>query len=192
MNFKHLTLALAATLSIGAAQAQSLVLSPSTKDVAIGASFTLQVEGKGFATALVGGGFGLTFDATKLQLESVLIPANWEFFPPSGPITGVINNVAGTLSDAAFTTFSSPKAGDFLAATLTFKAVGGAPAPVGTLVQLTASPIFVYTDVNINDATPSFGSATVNISAVPEPSSLALVLAGAGGLAWVARRKQQG
>jgi hypothetical protein len=107
------------------------------------------------------------------------------------PQGGIINNASGTLTDAAFTTFASPKAGDFLGAILTFRAVGAAPGPVGTLVQLTSSPL-VFGDVNVNTITPSFGSATINISAVPEPSSLALVLAGVGGLAWVARRKQQG
>jgi hypothetical protein len=50
MNFKQITLALAATLSMGAVQAQSLVLSPSTKSVELGDTFTLQVEGKGFAS----------------------------------------------------------------------------------------------------------------------------------------------
>lgn len=187
MNFKHLTLAMAATLCVGAAQAQSLVLSPSTKTVDLGDTFSLQVEGKGFATAIVGGGFGLTFDPTKLQLEGVAIPAAWEFAPQGG----LIDNASGTLADAAFTTFVSPKAGDFLGAVLTFRAVGAAPGPLGTLVQLTPSPL-VFGDVNVETITPSFGSATVTISAVPEPSSLALLLAGAGGLAWMARRKQQG
>jgi len=188
MHFKHLSLALAASLCVGAVQAQSLVLTPSTKSVSLGDTFTLLVEGKGFATAVVGGGFGLSFDASVLKLNSVSIPAAWEFFPPTGPVTGDINNVAGTVTDAAFTTFSAPKAGDFLAATLTFTAVGGGSSKV----SLSASPTFVFSDVDVNTLEPSYGSATINVSAVPEPSSLALVLAGAGGLAWVARRKQQG
>lgn len=187
MNFKQLTLALAATLAMGAVQAQSLVLTPSTKSIARGDTFTLQVEGKDFSTAIVGGGFGLTFDPTKLQLDGVAIPAAWEFAPRGG----LIDNASGTLADAAFTTFISPQAGDFLAATLTFRAVGAAPGPLGTVVQLTSSPL-VFGDVNVNTITPTFGSATITISAVPEPSSLALVLAGAGGLGWVARRRQQG
>ena len=188
MNFKPLSLALATTLCIGSVHAQSLVINPSTKSVSLGDTFTLQVEGKGFATAVVGGGFGLSFDASVLKLNSVSIPAAWEFYPPTGPVTGTIDNVAGTLSDAAFTTFASPKSGDFLAATLTFKAIG----PGTATVRLTPSVSFPFTDVDVNAVNPSFGSATINISAVPEPSSLALVLAGAGGLAWVARRKQQG
>jgi hypothetical protein len=186
MNFKHLSLALAATLAVGAVHAQSLVLNPGTKSVSLGDTFTLLVEGKGFATAVVGGGFGLSFDASVLKLNSVNIPAAWEFFPPTGPVTGDINNVAGTLADAAFTTFSAPKAGDFLAATLTFTAMGGGSSKV----SLSASPIFVFSDVDVNTLNPSYGTATIHVSAVPEPSSLALVLAGAGGLGWVARRKR--
>lgn len=188
MNFKPLSLALAAALCAGTVHAQSLVITPSTQSVSLGDTFTLQVEGKGFATAVVGGGFGLSFDASVLKLNSVSIPAAWEFYPPTGPVTGTIDNVAGTLSDAAFTTFVAPKSGDFLAATLSFTAVGGG----SSTVRLSASPTFVFSDVDVNTLNPSYGSATINVSAVPEPSSLALVLAGAGGLGWVARRKQQG
>jgi hypothetical protein len=188
MNFKPLSLALAASLCVGAVQAQSLVLTPGTKSVGLGDTFTLQVEGKAFATAVVGGGFGLSFDASMLKLNSVSIPAAWEFYPPTGPVTGNIDNVAGTLTDAAFTTFVAPKAGDFLAATLSFTAVGAGISKV----SLSASPTFVFADVDVNTINPSFGSAAINVSAVPEPDSMALVLAGAGGLGWVARRKQQG
>jgi hypothetical protein len=184
MNFKHLTLALAATLSIGVAQAQSLVLTPSTKDVALHDTFSLQVEGKGFPTALVGGGFNVSFTSGLLELSPIAIAAGWEFAPQGG----LIDNASGKLNDAAFTTFASPKSGDFLAATLSFKAIG----PGTATVRLTPSVSFPFTDVDVNAVNPSFGSATINISAVPEPSSLALVLAGMGGLGWVARRKQQG
>jgi hypothetical protein len=183
MNFKHITLALATTLAMGAAQAQSLVLTPSSKDVTQGDTFTLQVDGKGFATALVGGGFNLSFTTGLLELSAVSIAAGWETAPQSGQI----NNALGTLTDAAFTTFVTPKSGDFSAASLSFRAIG----PGTATVKLTSSADFPFTDVDVNPVNPSFGSATINITAVPEPSSIALALAGVGLARWSARRRQQ-
>ena len=181
MNFKSLTLALATTLTLGAAQAQSLNLTPESSTVLEGTPFSLSVTGKDFATALVGGGFGLSFDPSVLTLNSVVIPAAWEFAPQGG----LIDSASGTLSDAAFTTFAAPKAGDFLAATLNFTAKG----PGTTTVQLAPSSTFVFTDVDVNPVNPRFGSALVTVSAVPEPSTYALVLAGMG-VAAVARRRR--
>lgn len=107
MNFKSLTLALAATLALGTAQAQSLSLSPDAKTVDLGTSFSLDVLASDFANSILGGGFELSFDPSVLRLDSVVIPASWEF-ARSG---GLIDNASGTLSDAYFATFSAPKAG---------------------------------------------------------------------------------
>lgn len=184
MNFKHLTLALAATLCVGAVQAQSLVLSPSTKTVALGDTFSLQVQGKGFPTEVVGGGFNLSFTAGLLELTPIAIDAGWDFAPRGG----LIDNASGTLTGAAFNSIGVPKAGDYAVATLNFKAIGTGVATVSLMPSITLP----FTDVDVNPVEPSFGTATINIPAVPEPSSLALLLAGAGGLAWMGRRKQQG
>ena len=116
------------------------------------------------------------------KLDSVLIPAAWEFAPQAGSI----DNAAGTLEDAAFTTFNSPKAGSFLAATLNFTMLAGG----SSVVQLTPSATFVFSDINAFTPAVKFGSGTV-MSAVPEPSTFALLTAGLG-LAAVMRRKQQG
>jgi predicted anti-sigma-YlaC factor YlaD len=184
MNFKHLTLALAATLSIGTVQAQSLVLTPSSKDVSLGDTFTLQVAGKDFATQLVGGGFNLSFTAGLLELSSVAIDAGWELSPQGG----LIDNASGTLTGAAFTTFVAPKAGDFSAATLTFKAIG----PGIATIALAASSTFPFTDIDVNAITPHFGSATITSSSVPEPSSVALALAGVLLVRTASRRQSRG
>jgi hypothetical protein len=169
-------------LGTGAAQAQSLLVNPANTTTQIGQSFSLTIEGKDFATAIVGGGFNLSFDPTVLHLDSMTIPTSWEFFRS----TGLLDEASGTVTDVSFNTFSSPKAGDFLAATLNFTAVRAGTS----LVKLAPSTPYVFADVDVNQVNPSFGSATVNVSAVPEPASLSLVLAGAGLMAAMRRRRQ--
>jgi hypothetical protein len=197
MNFKSLTLSLAASLaclSMNAAQAQSLFLSPAAQTVATDTSFTVQVLGSGFANTILGGGFELSFDPTVVRLDTVTIDPSWEFglSSPENGGKGSINNLAGTLSNAFFATNVAPKAGSFLAATLKFTAIG-APETTTTLA-LAGNALQPFVEERSLGETldVSYQSATVTISNVPEPSSLALALAGVGGLAWVARRKQQG
>lgn len=167
-------------LSAGHAQAQSLTILPGTTDTEVGQSFSLTVEGQGFPTAIVGGGFNLSFDPTVLRLDGMTIPSSWEFFRS----TGLLDPASGTVTDVSFNTFGNPKAGDFLAATLNFTAVGAGTSRV----QLSPSTPYVFADVDVNQVNPSFGSATVNVSAVPEPASLALLLAGVGVVAMTRRR----
>ncbi|MEY4428576.1 MAG: hypothetical protein RLZZ182_1265 [Pseudomonadota bacterium] len=168
-------------LSLSQAHAQSLIIEPGTTAVEPSASFSLTVSGKDFDTAIVGGGFNLSFDPTILRLDSMTIPSSWEFFRS----TGLLDAASGTVTDVSFNTFTAPKAGTFEAATLFFTAVGTGTSQV----TLSASVPYVFADVDVNTVTPSFGSATVTVSAVPEPASLALLLAGAGVMA-LARRRQ--
>ena len=188
MNFKSLTLAIAATLALGTAQAQSLSLSPDSKTVDLGTSFSLDVLASDFANPILGGGFELSFDPSVLRLDSVVIPASWEF-ARSG---GLIDNASGTLSDAYFATFSAPKAGDFLTATLNFSAIGGGQSKV-TLLPNALQP-FVE-DVTVAVIDPVYKSAQITVTAIPEARAVALLLAGAGVMVVVGsqrRRQSQG
>lgn len=184
MNFKSLTLALAAALAFNAAQAQSLSVTPTPKEAALGSTFSLDVLATDFANPILGGGFDLTFDPSVLRLDSVVIPASWEFARNGG----LIDNTTGTVSNAFFATFSAPKAGDFLTATLNFTAIGTGQSLV-TLLPNVDQP-FVE-DVTVALVNPALKAGLVNVPSVPEPSSLALLLAGAG-LAVVARHKRRG
>jgi PEP-CTERM motif len=197
MNFKSLTLSLAASLaclSMNAAQAQSLFLSPATQTVDADAGFTVQVLGSSFANTILGGGFELNYDATVVRLDMVTIDPSWEFglSSPENGGKGAINNAAGTLSNAFFATNVSPKAGNFLAATLKFTAIGDPGSSTTLALAGNALQPFVEERSLGETLDVTYQSATVTISNVPEPSSLVMLLAGAGGLAWVARRKQQG
>ncbi len=157
-----------------AAQAQTVSVLPATTDVLKGSSFSLDVQATGFPDKIYGGGYNLDFDPTVLHLDSILIPANWEF----ATSTGVKSASGGTVSDIYFNTFVAPIGGDFLTAKLTFSAVG-----VGsTSVALSASNDFPFGDINGNPVDVKFSPGTVNVTAVPEPGSLSLVLGGLLGL----------
>ncbi len=154
------------------AQAQSLSLLPSVSHFDVGDTFVLDVQGTGFGTAIVGGGFNLAFDPAILKLDSIKIPAAWEFAPNAG----LLDAASGTVSDVSFNTFAAPKAGDFLAAQLSFTAIGTG----SSAVTLSASPSMVFGDIDANVVNVRYGSALVNVSAVPEAGSLSLMLAGLG------------
>lgn len=184
MNFKALTLALAATLALNVAQAQSLSISPTPTNVRVGDVFSLDVNASNFANPISGGGFELSFDASVLRLDSVVIPTSWEFARNGG----LIDNASGTLSDAYFATFLAPKAGAFAVGTLNFSAIGVGSSSI-TLSANALQP-FVE-DVTSDLPVVAFTPGLVNVAAVPEPSSVAMVLAGIGLVGWSARRRQQ-
>ena len=170
-------------LSLSQAHAQSLIIEPGSTTVEPAASFSLTVSGKDFDTAIVGGGFNLSFDPTMLRLDSMTIPSSWEFFRS----TGLLDAASGTVTDVSFNTFTAPKAGTFEAATLFFTAVGTGTSQV----TLSASVPYVFADVDVNTVTPSFGSATVTVTvtAVPEPEALSLLLCGLGVLGLMRQRR---
>lgn len=173
MNRFRVFLAVLAMLSATAtASAGSLIIQPPNPVVNVGDSFDLKVMGQGFAEILAGGGFDFTFDGAELRLTGVSIAPTWEFVPSGG----AIDNVAGTLTDASFNSFITPRGGDFDVATLSFKAL----APGLSEIALAGSTLFVFSDVAGNEVTPLFGNATVQVLGVPEPSTIAMMLAGFG------------
>lgn len=167
-------------LACASVQAQNVSFDIDALTVAPGETFSLTLQATDFTNAVLGGGFGLSFDPSVLRLDSVAIPANWEF-AKSG---GLIDNASGTLSDAYFAT-NNPLPGDVKLATLNFTAIG-----VGqSLVTPLANNLQPFVEDGALEATlPAYQFATVTV-AVPEPGAIALMLA--GGLAMARLRSRR-
>lgn len=167
--------------AFGAAQAQTVsVIQPHT-DVGIGDSFSVAVQGSGFVNKIFGGGYNIAFDPSILQLESIVIPASWEFTRS----TGLLDAASGTVSDVYFNTFAAPVAGDFLTATLNFKTIGAGTSAI----TLSESVSFPFGDEFGEAVAVNYVGGTV--AAVPEPGAIGLVLAGLACVGWAAARRRQ-
>lgn len=179
-SFASAASTLCLALACASAQAQNVSFDVDALTVAPGETFSLTLQATDFTNAVLGGGFGLTFDPGVLRLDSVVIPANWEFAKNGG----LIDNASGTLSDAYFAT-NAPVPGDVKLATLNFTAIGAGQSLV-TPVPNTLQP-FVE-DGALEATLPAYQFATVTV-AVPEPGSLALVLGGGLALARLRSRR---
>ena len=183
MTFKHAFLATVLATTALWAQAQTVSISDPAAPVTVGDTFTLDVFGKGFTDKIYGGGYDISFDASKLSLASITRPAFWELGGPDA----IIDNTLGTATEVNFNTLS-PRNGDFLTATLTFKAIGAGPV----VISLTESPFFPYGNEAFEPVPVNFTSTSFNVAAVPEPESVLMVLAGLGVFAALRQRRHQG
>lgn len=181
MKLHHTLVAAAVSLAALAAQAQSVSITPSLTNVKVGDSFTLDLSATGFADKILGGGYNIAFDASILKLDDITFPSNWEFKVSKG------TQVGGTVTDVYFNTFVSPIGGDFLTSTLKFTAIGAG----SSAVSVSGSGSFPFGDEFGEAVNVSYNGATVNVAAVPEPGSIALMLAGIGAVSVVASRRRR-
>lgn len=182
MKLHQTLLASATLLACLAAQAQTVSITPSLSNVNLGDTFSVDVAATGFPDKIFGGGYNLAFDPAILQLDAVTIPASWEF----ATSTGLLDPVAGTVSDVFFNTFVAPIKGDFLTATLKFTAVGSGTSAI----SLSESGAFPFGNEFGNPVAVTYVNGSVNVAAVPEPSSLALLLAGVACMGLVSSRRK--
>jgi hypothetical protein len=166
------------------ANAGTLAINPPASVVAVNDSFNIQVAGSGFAETIVGGGFNLGFDPTVLQFTGGSVAAIWEFAPSVGTVVPVSSHLS-MLTDASFATFVNSPSGNFAVATLGFKAI----ALGNSALVLAASPTFDFSDNAANLVLPSFAAGQVQVTAVPEPGTVAMLLAGSLLLGGLMRRR---
>ena len=180
-------LLLAATLlaaSLAAHASGTLKLSPSTTTADAGDSIVIDVTGTGFTDRVIGGGFNLSFDASVLTLQSVVIDTvTWEFVSSGG----LIDNASGTLSDVYFNSIKATlPTGDFSIARLNFTAKANGTSPI----SLSASGGFPFANDQVELIDVNYLNASVQVGAVPEPASVAMMLSGlAGVMGWQRRRR---
>lgn len=180
MKIKH-TLIAASLLLAASAQAQTVSVIQAQTNVSVGDTFKVELQATGFPNKIFGGGYNLSFDPTKLQLDAIDIPAaTWEFARSNG----TLNAAAGTVTDIYFNTFAAPIAGDFLTAAVSFKAIAAGTSAI----TVSESISFPFGDEFAAAVPVTYVGGLV--TAVPEPGALGLVLAGIACVAWTARRRQ--
>jgi hypothetical protein len=164
------------------ANAAVVLFNPSSTTVDVGQIFEVGVEGSDFDTELDGGGLNLSFDPNVLQVLDVVFAPGWNFFVYAGDI----DNTRGTITGTEFNQFGSAKVGSFPILSYKFQAIA-----LGTsLLQLTeySGNPFASDGGLVPISFPVFGS----ISAVPEPGTYAMLLAGLGLLAFLRMQRHEG
>jgi hypothetical protein len=175
-------MALAATLALGSAQAQSprVVLDGPGSPVVAGDVFSVMLSGHDFMP-IIGGGVDLAFSADLVELVSVSFDPAWNFFADQG----TVDSVAGTVTDMSFNIFPGPMQGNFAIATIDFRAKAAGDASIDVL----DSAFFPFADMNAEVVPVSFESTSVPIAAVvPEPAAWLMMLGGFGLLGFARRR----
>lgn len=184
------TLALA-LISQGAQAIPIVGFEPDFSTVLVGDTFELLLQGTDFDTAdgktinnVTGGQkFNLQFSSGLLQIINVSIDPRWNF--TSGNKTGTLDNIAGTLTGLAFGTFPSTTDDNFGIASITFKALQAGQGAVTVTGGEFAARV---NNVSGSKILPAFDSATIQVSAVPEPQTWAMLMAGLGLMGWRMRK----
>lgn len=157
----------------GCANAASIHFLAPTTTFSPGDRITLLLVGRGFDQPLDGGGVDIEFDKKLVKVDSVAVDKSvWEFEadPPRNPR---ILDEDGLVKDVEFNTFRTVK-GDFNIATLTLTALAGG------IVDIKLVPGSNPFGSGGNLLPVTLENVQINISAVPLPSALLLLLSGIG------------
>lgn len=169
----------------GLAQAAATLSVTGPQAVSLGASFSLQITAADVAD-LFGYQFDLRFDSALFRADGV---SEGAFLPTGGTTAfdpGIIDNAGGTVSFVLGTLIGTDPgvSGSGALATLNFASIGSVPGS-GSFQLLNVQAVdSVLADIPVQ-------TSGLNVSAVPEPGTWLLALAGTGVLASRLRRRGQ-
>jgi hypothetical protein len=172
--------------SSGALAVPALTVVPTPSPVLVGSPLTVDLLVSGISD-LYAYQFSLSYNPALLQLTSVTEGA---FLAAGGPTFfdgGTVNNTTGTVSFLFDSLIGAVPGvtGSGVLASMQFTTVA-----VGASALTFADVLFL--DASSSDITVLAQGATVQVSAVPEPSHYALFALGLAGLAAVAQRRAKG
>lgn len=159
-----------AVLSPMPLQAGSVLFDPSATSVEVGAAFSVDIIGQGFAESVDGGGLSFSFDAALLQVTGVSVDTTtWDFLNDPG----TIDNATGLVSEIQFGALFSAVTGNFPIATVAFQALAAGVTSLG----LSASTLNPFA----SDGEPilvEMLDGSVDVAAAPAPAVPLLLLTG--------------
>ena len=172
------------------ASAASVYVTPAATSVGLGTDVSVTIDFDGFVDYLTGGGFTIGFNSSVLQVASFTWDA--DFSDPFFSFVGAIDNVAGTITDSTFASFTSGPVGTV--ATIVFSTVGTGVSDI--LLMDTSDPVGLgqwadgFTPLFVADGSLTLTSAQVSV--VPIPPAIWLLGSGLIGLFGLGRRQKAG
>lgn len=161
-------------LSVPPVQAAMLTLDELDSVVTPGASFSVQLVGRGFSQATVGGGVDLFFDPAALQVTSVTFGSSaFEFVNT----VQAIDNSAGKVDSILVSSLRNPPSGDFNVATIGFMATQAGFSVLDPEASTFPAPWLTPAG---DDIGPTFQDGSVRV--VPLPASIWMLLGGLGAI----------
>lgn len=188
---KNFVAATLAALSCSAIAAPEVKLTTASPAVAVGEVFSVLLTGSSFdafsgkSIDNISGAHSLTFSFTNSTLEvvGVTLAPQWAF----GVNLGTVSQSAGTITGLRFGSFPALMGTNFEIGTVTLRAI----APGAGSLDLVSGTFQGRLGGRAGQSfSPAMGEVAITVtSAVPEPMSAALLLAGLGCVGFVARRR---
>lgn len=170
---------------ITASQAATISLNPLSQNVALGNQVSLQLNMDFTADPTLGGGVDIFYDSSRLSFVS------FTFDPSLGDDTGlqrqpdVLTNELNGLAFGNFDGLSGPS----LVGTLMFNTIGAGTA-LFTMADNDLPAGGFYSAVTFDPQTVTYEGASVNVTAVPLPAALWLMLSGMGLIGAMSQKKR--
>lgn len=166
---------------VGTAHAASIDFDPVNSVATLGDLVpSIDIAGSAFTDGSNGGGIKVTWDPAIVQLSAVTVSDIWDFDSVSA-----IDNILGEVT-ISVTNFLAPTATEnFAIASLDFLTASVGVSPLGLAIT---SQWYDGTPAMVS---PTLGSGSISVQAVPLPAAVWLFGSGMLGLVAVARRNKQ-